>query len=458
MARRQHKSKKQLLQPAAVGKKPAPVSKTAWLARRWTRRVFIGVVIMVGLAVVFWLVVWPHLATTEPDTQAPLPVDKNAREDARLEKQFEELLAIEQQALEKRQLASKLEQAAEALEKVLAKAREDRPKDPVPQWLTGELMKVVKAEPAEILPYLRRAAKEGLERPRLFATLAQVQLQANQFEEAYRWATRALRGKPSDRYVWNAYVRAGFAQEKFAEVVRQADQCFPEDAPAWVAEDRQAALRRLAQWRVEQQLREAGRRADDLPRVRLIIQHRRFVRAAHSNQARIENTGKGEVIIELFEDQAPATVANFIDLVSRGFYDDTRFHQAEPAMLVAGGDPKSKEEDSADDGTGGPGYIIPDEFRSARARRHFRGSVSMVNNGPHTAGSQFFITLVPNPMMDGRFTVFGRVIRGQEVIDHINQGRTNKAIGRRGKIVPGDLLLRAEVIRKRPHPYRVIKE
>jgi cyclophilin family peptidyl-prolyl cis-trans isomerase len=74
----------------------------------------------------------------------------------------------------------------------------------------------------------------------------------------------------------------------------------------------------------------------------------------------------------------------------------------------------------------------------------------MVNYGPHTAGSQFFIALVPNPAMDGRFTVFGRVLRGQDVIDHITPGRTNKSIGRGGKIIPGDLLVRAEVIRKQP--------
>jgi cyclophilin family peptidyl-prolyl cis-trans isomerase len=82
----------------------------------------------------------------------------------------------------------------------------------------------------------------------------------------------------------------------------------------------------------------------------------------------------------------------------------------------------------------------------------------MVNTGPHSAGSQFFITLVPKHEMDGLFTVFGRVIKGIDVVDSITRGRTNPQVGRFGQIIPGDLLVHAVVLRKRPHAYPVTKE
>ena len=141
----------------------------------------------------------------------------------------------------------------------------------------------------------------------------------------------------------------------------------------------------------------------------------------------------------------------------RSYGQGQRFHLAAPATLVTGGDPNTKNDDPSDDGSGGPGYTIPDEFREPGARRHFRGALSMVNTDPETAGSQFFITVAPMPLMDGQFTVFGRVIQGQEVVDRITLGRTTPEVGRFGKIIPGDVLVHAEVIRKRPHEYRVFK-
>jgi cyclophilin family peptidyl-prolyl cis-trans isomerase len=171
----------------------------------------------------------------------------------------------------------------------------------------------------------------------------------------------------------------------------------------------------------------------------------------------IESTGQETVIVELFEDQAPNTVANFIGLVSRKYYDGTSFHLSVPATLVTGGDPNTKNNDPADDGTGGPGYVIPNEFKNKGARNHFRGSLSMVKTGPYTTGSQFFLSLAPQPEANGRFTVFGRIVEGQDAVDHITTGRTNRQLGLYGKIIPGDLLVCAEVIRKRAHEYRVVK-
>jgi cyclophilin family peptidyl-prolyl cis-trans isomerase len=127
-------------------------------------------------------------------------------------------------------------------------------------------------------------------------------------------------------------------------------------------------------------------------------------------------------------------------------------------MGVAGGDPESKKEDTEDDGSGGPGYTIPNESGSPRARRHFRGSLTMFNaDTPERVGSQLMITLCSQPRMDGHFAVFGRVLKGQKVVDAITVGRTTKNVGKFGRVIPGDLLFKAEVIRKRPHEYKVIK-
>jgi cyclophilin family peptidyl-prolyl cis-trans isomerase len=212
-------------------------------------------------------------------------------------------------------------------------------------------------------------------------------------------------------------------------------------------------------WQAEQKLRHAEEQANDLPRVKLLIEHRRFAKDASGQPlTTVERTGRGEVILELFENEAPETVANFIDLVSRRFYDGTSFHLVLPATLVQGGDPNTKNNDPADDGAGGPGYFIADEFKSPKARHHFRGSVSMVNTGPGTSGSQFFFTLTPQPEMDGHFTVFGRVLQGQDVLDQLTPGRTTRELGHYGRIIPGDLLIRAEVLRKRPHEYKAQKQ
>lgn len=345
------------------------------------------------------------------------------------------------------------------LETDLHLAKAERPNDPVVSWLTGELLMSVGGEPKDILPYLSKAVAGGLKRSRLFASLALAQLESNQFRAAYLSAVKSLAGAGGSRRVWETYSRCALGWQQFPEAINQFDKSFPGNKPEWVERLRKQAAELETMWRTEQTQRQADARADNLPRVRFTIEHQRFVHTANgSTSAKTESTGRGAVEIELFEDQTPATVANFLVLVSKGFYDGTRFSVAESARMVRGGDPLTKNSDPLDDGDGGPGYVVPDEFSSSRLRGFFRGTVGMVNTGPHTAGSQFFITLVPTPRFNGHFTAFGRVIRGQEVIDAITPGRTNRNIGRFGRIVPGDVLVHAEVIRKRDHPYRVVKE
>ncbi|MFQ6007898.1 MAG: peptidylprolyl isomerase, partial [Candidatus Zixiibacteriota bacterium] len=121
---------------------------------------------------------------------------------------------------------------------------------------------------------------------------------------------------------------------------------------------------------------------------------------------------KGEVRIELYFDAAPLTVMNFIELTKDGFYDGLMFHRVEPNFVVQGGDPRG-------DGWGGPGYYIRSEYSDEPYRR---GTVGMATSGKDTGGSQFFITLAPQPHLEGRYTVFGQVIEGMEVIDQIVVG------------------------------------
>jgi cyclophilin family peptidyl-prolyl cis-trans isomerase len=366
--------------------------------------------------------------------------------------------ALEVATRKRNQLQQELDRGLASFEKDLAHARKARPRDGIPAWLTGEVLKEIGGTPEEILPHLRRALDLGLVKPRVLASLARTQTEANHFETALATARQALELDRHDGYAWDAFARACFYTERYADVVTGLDQAFPAPPPEGVQKLRSEAAARQTQWLAEQQRRAAEAKADNLPRVRLIVEHRRFARDEKGVPlTTIESTGRGEVIVELFEDQAPNTVANFLSLVEQKQYDGTRFHLAEAAALVEGGDVKSRQREPAEDGTGGPGYFIADEFGRPDARRHGRGTLSMVNNGPGTAGSRFFLTLVPMPEMDGKYTVFGRVLQGQNVVDRITRGRTNPNVGRHGRIIPGDLLVRAEVLRKRAHEYRVTK-
>jgi cyclophilin family peptidyl-prolyl cis-trans isomerase len=122
-------------------------------------------------------------------------------------------------------------------------------------------------------------------------------------------------------------------------------------------------------------------------------------------------TTLGDIRIELFADRAPKTVANFVQLVKKGFYNGVTFHRVIPGFMIQGGDPSG-------DGTGGPGYNIPDEFH-ATLRHDGPGILSMANAGPNTGGSQFFITLAATSWLDGKHAVFGRVRGGQDVVEKI---------------------------------------
>jgi peptidyl-prolyl cis-trans isomerase B (cyclophilin B) len=123
------------------------------------------------------------------------------------------------------------------------------------------------------------------------------------------------------------------------------------------------------------------------------------------------HTTHGVIEIELYEEDAPKTVGNFVDLAGQGYYDGLTFHRVIPDFMIQGGCPQG-------DGTGGPGYEFEDE---PNAHRVVRGALAMANRGPNTNGSQFFIVTVDEaPWLDGKHTVFGRVTSGMDVVDRIS--------------------------------------
>ena len=125
------------------------------------------------------------------------------------------------------------------------------------------------------------------------------------------------------------------------------------------------------------------------------------------------DTSRGPIKIELYPDKAPLTVANFVNLAKRGFYDGLSFHRVIADFMIQGGCPEGS-------GRGGPGYRFEDE--TGNGVRHERGVLSMANAGPNTNGSQFFITHVATPWLDGKHTVFGKVTEGLDVVDAVKQG------------------------------------
>jgi peptidyl-prolyl cis-trans isomerase B (cyclophilin B) len=173
-------------------------------------------------------------------------------------------------------------------------------------------------------------------------------------------------------------------------------------------------------WEKELSIRETEESADDLPRARII-------------------TSRGPIELELFEDHATNTVSNFISLAESGYYDGTRFHRVLPKFMAQGGDPNSREGAEGEPGSGGPGYTIKDEHTLEDHRNHFAGSLSMAKtSAPDSGGSQFFLTHLPTSHLDGRHTVFGRILSGLDIARSLE---------------PNDDIVTVTITRKREHEY-----
>jgi len=157
-------------------------------------------------------------------------------------------------------------------------------------------------------------------------------------------------------------------------------------------------------------------------------------------------TERGDFVLELFEDHAPNTVANFISLAEKKFYDGKVFHRVIKDFMIQGGCPQGT-------GTGDAGYRFADEFKG-NPNKVVKYALCMANAGPNTNGSQFFIvTTTACPWLDGKHTVFGKVVEGQSVVDAIGATKT----GAGDRPVKPEKLLAVEVVSKRDHPYEVKK-
>lgn len=255
--------------------------------------------------------------------------------------------------------------------------------------------------------------------PEVGLRAGRIQQKLNRYEEAAANLEKYLKKDPNHLESRSLLAMTYFALHRFGESTSLFDEILKDKLDP--SQERSAKnYRTMADsyvelWKKEREIRALEEKANDLPRVTF-------------------STSKGEIEAELFEDQAPNTVANFVELISKKFYDGLKFHRVEPGFMAQGGCPLG-------DGSGDAGYRFKDEIPAAY-RRHFRGSLSMANSGPDTNGSQFFITHLPTEWLNGKHTVFGRVLKGQEVVDRLRAG---------------DEIKKVEVTRKRDHPYQVQK-
>jgi peptidyl-prolyl cis-trans isomerase B (cyclophilin B) len=223
--------------------------------------------------------------------------------------------------------------------------------------------------------------------------------------------------------------RSLFAEHRFEEAA-EALALLPESPQLkgphllQLATLRRAMPEYVKLWEEEQTKRAAEASADDLPLVTLETEH-------------------GTIKLELYENEAPIAVANFITLAESGFYDNTTFHRVVANHVTQGGDPNTKPGAAGAIGEGGPGYTIADEHSKPEARAHFSGSLGMAHSAaPNSAGSQFYICHEPKPDLNGSYTIFGRVVEGLDIARHMKLG---------------DKLVKVAVERKRPHEYEFEK-
>lgn len=257
----------------------------------------------------------------------------------------------------------------------------------------------------------------------------------NQYQKAYDIATALLKADRKTRAVLNSGGVAAYALHDF----ETAHTLLKEADDRKMINDRYSIYIEYAEnykeyWKREQGLRKLEGELKDvqaLPRVEFA-------------------TNKGKIVIELFEDDAPNTVANFVSLVEAKKYDGIKFHRVIPNFMCQGGDPNTLDEDPTNDGLGGPNYKIKCEcFQRENPRMHFRGSLSMAHAGKDSGGSQFFITHLPTAWLNAKkepfesgHTVFGRVVEGLDIVDSIERG---------------DTITEAKVLNKRPHEYKPVK-
>lgn len=257
------------------------------------------------------------------------------------------------------------------------------------------------------------------------------------YPEAAAIADRILAERPDDQAMIFLRGRCTFLLNEFEEALQFVEKypnmvgSMPEiEQPPFA--DVEALKERIRFFEEEERLREQEAADDDLPRAEI-------------------KTTKGTFVVELFENQAPNTVGNFIYLIENGYYNGKLIHRVLNQFMAQGGGKDAQGQYIP------PGYTIYDECGEPDARHHFRGVLSMAKGeNPHTGSSQFFITFVPTFHLDGLHTVFGRVISGMDVVDRLNRTRKLDENDKETEIedaVP-DRILSVRVLRKRDHDYK----
>lgn len=374
---------------------------------------------------------WPQDENDAPPaaaTEEPAANDQDAAEEGAAEKDDAEA-GVDPTAADFEQMFKDWNSTIEGLEKLAGEFPEadaDRKKEIRDEYIAA----VTNAE--KLLPRLVVAAEkklladkdpEGDEAGILAEYLAEL-LRRDDYEAAQKLSETLVDQKVEDQSVLEDAGTAAFMLSDF-DTAEARYKAAAEKGPLSADADRhQSDLDYYKKiWEQEQAFRKAEAEADDLPRVRL-------------------TTSKGDIVIELFENEAPNTVANFISLVEKGYYDGLTFHRVLPGFMAQGGDPTGT-------GSGGPGYRIKCECVNDVHRNHFRGTLSMAHAGRDTGGSQFFLTFVPTKHLDGMHTVFGRVIEGFDVLPKLQRRDPNAP-----NPPEPDKIIKAEVIRKRDHEYK----
>lgn len=287
-------------------------------------------------------------------------------------------------------------------------------------------------ESEKLLPQLRSSAEAAFEaepgkNPDVTKTvigLMAFDYRRDELEAVRDRTQKLLAAKIEDPAIYSIAGMAAY----FAEDFETAEKYLPiADKAKKLDEEGQEHLKELPKtkelWAKEQAIRAKEQEKDDLPRIKL-------------------ETSKGTIVVELFENEAPQTVGNFVSLVEAKKYDGTPFHRVLNGFMAQGGD----------DGADGPGYQIPCECYREDHRLHFRGTLSMAHIGKRdTAGSQFFLTFRRTSHLDGLHTAFGRVIEGMDVLAKLQ--RRNPELAKLGPLPEPDKIITATVIRKRDHEY-----
>jgi len=285
----------------------------------------------------------------------------------------------------------------------------------------------------QLIPELRtkgvaayaESPNEDRQLTRFLVKLAADDLTHDLYDEAAGITTALLENECEDKKVYDLAGIAAFATHEFDK----ADEYLTEAQALGVLSDRGRGMLAGVDdykkfWKDEQEIREKEAAGDKLPRVKL-------------------QTTKGTIVVELFEHEAPGAVGNFVSLVESGFYDDITFHRVLANYMAQGGCPQG-------DGFGGPGYKIYCETDRPDYRRHFRGSLSMAKSPEKdTGGSQFFLTFLPTPQLNGKHTVFGRVVEGLDVLANIQRRDPDSDTA----LPDPDRIIKATVEFKRNHEY-----